>query len=96
MPDVLKRCGERNLFRLRNGRNIAGIERQSSVAARPSQPLDRLPAAGQRPFPHPVSLHVLVERAKNLVSIAQQVEQALLAALEKREAEVDNLLKAGV
>ena len=38
---------------------------------------------------------MLIERAKNLVSIAQQVEQAFLAALEKRDAEVYNLLKAG-
>ena len=38
---------------------------------------------------------MLVERAKTLVGIAQQVEGAFLAALEKRDAEVYNLLKAG-
>ena len=38
---------------------------------------------------------MLIERAKNLVGIAQQVEEAFLAALEKRDAEVYNLLKAG-
>ena len=37
----------------------------------------------------------MIGRAKNLVSIAQPVEQAFLAALERRDAETYNLLKAG-
>jgi hypothetical protein len=50
----------------------------------------------QRHFrPTPYHYPVLIERAKNLVSIAQQVEQAFLAALEKRDAETYGLLKAG-
>ncbi len=36
----------------------------------------------------------MIGRAKNLVSIAQPVEQAFLAALERRDAETYNLLKA--
>ena len=98
VPEALKRRGELNLFKLRSGRNIAGIERQATGVAQPSQTLDRLPVAGgpQRPFrPTPYRYTALIERAKNLVSIAQQVEQAFLAALEKRDAEVYNLLKAG-
>jgi len=50
--------------------------------------LDRLPAASdaKRFFkPTPYRYGVLIERANNLV--AQQVEQAFLAALEKRDAE---------
>src|SRR5664279_3925474 len=84
--------------KLRSGRNIAGIERQATVVTQPALSLDRLPVGGdaQRVFrPTPYRYAVLVERAKNLVSIAQQVEQAFLAALEKRDAEVYNLLKAG-
>jgi Tc toxin complex TcA C-terminal TcB-binding domain/ABC toxin N-terminal region len=38
---------------------------------------------------------VLAERAKQLVGIAQQVESAYLAALERRDAEAYNLLQAG-
>lgn len=98
VPQALKMRGELNLFKLRSGRNIAGIERQATVVTQPALTLDRLPVAGgaQRLFrPTPYRYAVLVERAKNLVSIAQQVEQAFLAALEKRDAEVYNLLKAG-
>src|SRR5262249_61441672 len=65
---------------------------------RPGLSLDGLPAASdaQRLFrPTPYRYGALIDRAKNLVSIAQQVEQAFLAALEKRDAEVYNLLKAG-
>ena len=98
VPQGLRGRGELNLFKLRSGRNIAGIERQASVLSQPAQPLDRPPVAGgpQRPFrPTPYRYTVLIERAKNVVSIAQQVEQAFLAALEKRDAETYNLLKAG-
>ena len=98
VPQALKMRGELNLFKLRSGRNIAGIERQTAPVAQPTLSLDRFPGVGAaqtklRPTPYRYS--VLIERAKNLVSIAQQVEQAFLAALEKRDAEVYNLLKAG-
>src|SRR6185436_16527573 len=42
----------------------------------------------------PYRYPVLIERAKQLVSIAQQIEAAFLAALEKLDAEAYNLLKA--
>jgi Tc toxin complex TcA C-terminal TcB-binding domain/Bacterial Ig domain len=98
VPQALKMRAELNLFKLRSGRNIAGIERQLTPLTEPALMLDRLPAPSdaQRLFrPTPYRYAVLVERAKNLVSIAQQVEQAFLAALEKRDAEAYNLLKAG-
>jgi hypothetical protein len=97
-PQALKMRAELNLFKLRSGRNIAGIERNLTPLTQPALMMDRLPAAGdaQRLFkPTPYRYGALIERAKNLVSIAQQVEQAFLAALEKRDAEVYNLLKAG-
>jgi hypothetical protein len=97
-PQALKMRAEMNLFKLRSGRNIAGIERNLTPLTQPALMLDRLPAAGdaQRLFkPTPYRYGALIERAKNLVSIAQQVEQAFLAALEKRDAEAYNLLKAG-
>jgi hypothetical protein len=95
---ALKMRAELNLFKIRSGRNIAGIERQLTPLTEPASMLDRLPTDGdaQRLFrPTPYRYAALIERARNIVSIAQQVEQAFLAALEKRDAEVYNLLKAG-
>ncbi|MGH9753407.1 MAG: Ig-like domain-containing protein, partial [Blastocatellia bacterium] len=94
----LKRRAELNLFKLRSGRNIAGIERQLTPLTEPGLMLDRLPTDGdaKRLFrPTPYRYAVLVERARNIVSAAQQVEQAYLAALERRDAESYNLFKAG-
>jgi hypothetical protein len=98
VPPALKMRAELNLSKLRSGRNIAGIPRQAPLIIQPALNFDRLPVASemQRHFrPTPYRYAVLIERAKNLVSIAQQVEQAFLAALEKRDAEAYNLLKAG-
>jgi hypothetical protein len=98
VPAALKARAEMNLFKLRNGRNIAGIPRQTPLLEKPSATMDRVPVAGemQRTFrPTPYRYTVLIERAKSLVNIAQQVEQAFLAALEKRDAENYNRLKAG-
>jgi hypothetical protein len=98
VPQALRLHAELNLFKLRSGRNIAGIERQSTPeSAQPVAsgvlPVDRAPERILRPTPYRYA--VLIERAKNLVSIAQQVEAAFLATLEKRDAEAYNLLKAG-
>ncbi|MDX8126801.1 Ig-like domain-containing protein [Methylomonas sp. OY6] len=96
VPQALKMRAELNLLKLRSGRNIAGIERPTAPPVQPSLSLDRLPTTGeQRLFrPTPYRYGVLIERAKNLVSIAQQVEQAFLAAMEKRDAESYSRRKA--
>ena len=44
--------------------------------------------------PTPYRYAVLMERAKQLVTIAQQIEAAFLSALERRDAEAYSLLKA--
>lgn len=98
VPHALRMRAELNLFKLRSGRNIAGIAREAPPIVQPSLNFERLPSASemQRHFrPTPYHYSVLIERAKNLVSISQQVEQAFLAALEKRDAETYSLLKAG-
>ena len=79
---------ELNLRKLRNGRNIAGLERQAEPgpARQDAGVVVRLPT----PYRYPV----LVERAKQLVSSAEQIEAAFLAAFEKLDAERYNLLKA--
>ena len=45
--------------------------------------------------PTPYKYTVLIDRSKQLVNIAQQIEAAYLSALEKRDIENYNLLKAG-
>ena len=95
---ALRLRAELNLFKLRSGRNIAGIERQSAPETPQPTTFGSLPVAsdGGRLFrPTPYRYSVLIERTKQLVSIAQQVEGVFLAALEKRDAEVYNSLKAG-
>ncbi|WP_019501043.1 OmpL47-type beta-barrel domain-containing protein [Pseudanabaena sp. PCC 6802] len=100
----LKLHAELNLFKLRNGRNIAGLERQSGTLVTQAGTLNGSPVLtsnGQLNIPKPTTLRptsyryaVLIERAKQLVTIAQQIEAAFLAALEKLDAESYNLLKA--
>jgi hypothetical protein len=102
---ALRLQAELNLFKLRSGRNIAGIERQSAVEVLESAPIGALlpvisgggqlvipKAATFRPTPYRYA--VLIERTKQFVGIAQQIEAAFLAALEKVDAETYNLMKA--
>lgn len=95
---------ELNLLKLRNGRNIAGMERQSDFQNTHSALNAGMPAIGsdgqiipperavQRPTPYYYA--TLVDRAKQLVGIAQQIEAAYLAALEKFDDEGYTLLMA--
>ena len=102
--DALRLWGELNLYKLRTCRNIAGIEREISPYAAPTDTFSGLPQIGTRgqlvlpgsiSFPAtPYRYIVLIDRAKQLVSIAQQVEASFLSALEKLDAELYNLLKA--
>jgi len=92
------------LFNLRNCRNIAGLERQLDPYAAPTDVRSELPAIGMGGtlllpgttfiLPTPYRYSTLIERAKQLVAQAQQLETAYLSALEKRDAEAYNLLKA--
>jgi len=73
-----------NLAKIHNGMNIAGV-------------LAVVPLASGSPtvfLPSQYRYAVLVERAKNLVGIAQQVESAFLAALERRDAETYSVFQA--
>ena len=102
---ALRLQAELNLFKLRSGRNIAGTERQSALEVPESEPIGAfLPVVGGggrlvipkaatfRPTPYRYS--VLIERTKQFVAIAQQIEASFLAALEKLDAENYNLMKA--
>lgn len=101
---ALRLQAELNLFKLRTCRNIAGMERQLEPYAAPTDTESGLPqigAGGSLVLPGTVSLQptafryqVLIERAKQLVQLAGQIEAAMLAAFERRDAEAYNLLQA--
>ncbi len=103
VPQSLRLRAETNLLKLRTGRNFAGMQRpielpsrdgasalQAVVTGGVAVPSRR---SGLRPTPYYYA--VLIERAKQLVAIAQQVEAAYLSALERTDAENYGRLEAG-
>jgi hypothetical protein len=74
-----------NLEKIRNGRNIAGV---------PEQPVIGAAAGPVSLVPTQYSYQALIDRAKQLVGLAQQVESSFLGVLEKADAELYNELKA--
>jgi hypothetical protein len=103
--ELLQMRVEIQLTKMRQGRNIAGMKRQLELPVSPPPGPNDLPtigAGGQliipgaRPAlrPTPYYFRVLMERSKQLVNIAQQIEAAYLAALEKLDAENYSLLRA--
>jgi hypothetical protein len=101
---ALQLHADMNLLKLRNGRNIAGLERQSGAEIPPEGTLGEVPVlsgSGQLTIPKTTTLRptpyryaVLMERATQLVTTAQHIEAAYLAALEKYDLEEYNLLQA--
>jgi len=95
---------ELNLRKIRTCRNIAGLQRQVDPYAAPTDTFSGLPIAGpggQITLPSISTIRptlyryaVLIERAKQLVQLAAQIEAALLASLEKGADAAYNLLKA--
>jgi|LGOV01.1.fsa_nt_gb hypothetical protein len=95
---------ELNLYKLRTCRNIAGMERELEPYAAPTDTISGLPMIGVGgqlvlpgiPTPPPTQYRytVLIERAKQLVQLATQIEASMLSSLEKRDAEYYNRLKA--
>ena len=99
-PTVAAVCSEieLGLAKLRGGRNIGGLERSLPLLGAATTALD-----GPGEVIHPDALisppalfryRTLIERAKQLVALAQQLEATFLSILEKRDAEFYNLLKA--
>jgi hypothetical protein len=101
---TLRRRATFNLYKLRNCRNIAGLERQLAPYAAPTSLASGFPLVARNNRivsteptifrPTPYHYPVLIERAKQLVQLAMQVEGAMLAALEKRDAEFYARLQA--
>jgi hypothetical protein len=97
--DSLNLHVETQLLKLRQGRNIAGMKRHVEVTSENNLPAINI--SGQLVLPEnvftqstPYRYRILIERSKQLVSIAQQMESAYLSFLEKTDAESYSLLKA--
>lgn len=99
----LRSRGETNLYKLRNCLNIAGIRRRVEPYSAPTDVESSLPTIqdGQLAFPGsrtldptPYRYGTLIDRAKELVDHAQQVESRLLSALEARDREAYKRLQA--
>jgi len=100
----LRLHAELNLFKLRTGRNIAGMRRALDAYAAPTDQSSGLPVIGadgeltmpglRPPPPTPYRYSALVQQAQQLAGQARDVEAMMLAALEKRDAEAQNLLRA--
>jgi hypothetical protein len=104
--EALRLRAETQLAKLRQGRNIAGMKRQIEIYTPAPKTVSMLPTIGSggqlilggassQLRPTPYRFNVLIERSKQLANLAQQMEGAYLAALEKRDVENYNLLKAG-
>jgi hypothetical protein len=76
--EALRLKAENQLRKIREGRNIAGMKRDIAYARNAGL----LPGYYQ---PTPYHYKILLERGKQLVAIAQQIEAAYLSAMEKRE-----------
>src|SRR5258706_2453336 len=94
IPDMLQLHASINLFKLRNSRNIAGMQRQVQTYNTQTRRVGDSGANGNSRaagtptlHPTPYRYSTLIERAKQLVAIAQQIEASYLAALERFDAE---------
>lgn len=102
--EALRLWADLNLHKLRHCQNIAGLERAVAPYSAPTDQETGLPSLGANGAlllpgsvtfqPTPYRYEYLIERAKQLTQYAAQMEAAFLSALEKRDAEAYNLLKA--
>jgi len=93
-----------NLFKIRNGMNISGVVRNLEPFAAPtdtSSGLQFIGSGGTMALPLNPSFKpsqykfdFLIDRAKQLANVAQQMESMMLAALEKFDAETYSALQA--
>lgn len=100
----LRLRAELNKYKILNCRNIAGMERELEPYAAATDTQTGLPIIGgggelilpgTRVFqPTHYRSSYLIERAKHLAQTAGQIEASMLSALEKRDAEAYNVLKA--
>jgi len=77
---------ENSLYKINNGYNSAGMRKQAIGVSDYARLVDR--------HPTPYRFGTLIDRAKQLVQVASQVESSMLSALEKKDAADYDLLKA--
>lgn len=104
MLSTLRSRAEVNLFKLRTCRNIAGLKRALEPYAAPTDTQTGLPqigAGGQIVLPGVRTLAptlyryaTLIERAKQLVQLAEQIEGSLLAARQRLDEIAYSVLEA--
>lgn len=92
-------------FKLQNCQNIAGMRRELPAYSAPTDTQTGLPAinAAGRFSPSPTNqlrptqyrYRILIERARQLAGIAQQMEGSYLSFLDRADQERYNLMKAG-
>lgn len=93
-----------NLYKLRSGRNITGVQRQLDFYAAPTDAQSDLPsisangglslAGSGRTAPTEYRYPVLLERARRQIQVAAQFESQLLQSLEQADNQRENLLRA--
>jgi len=101
---TLQLKGNLELYKIFNCRNIAGMVRELNVFATETDSVSGIPIIGasgnlvlpgiNNYVPSQYRFSVLIERAKQIASQAQQMESLFLAALEKEDAENYSQLRA--
>jgi hypothetical protein len=99
MIDALRSHAEVNLRKLRNCRSISGLELHVAPYAEDTAATagggDGLPAPPANVFqPLPYRYSTLIERTKQLVELARQLEQSMLAAIQNYDHALYEELKA--
>ena len=104
MLKALRLHAELNLYKIRTCRNISGLRRELEAYAAPTDQESGLPmigADGQLVLPGnrtttatPYRYATLIEHARQLAGQARDIEASMLAALQNRDAEALNLLRA--
>lgn len=102
--NALQLRGQLNLYKLRSGRNISGLQRQLDFYSAPTDAQTGLPAlsangglalpTGSRLGPTEFRYAVLIDRARRQIQVAAQFESQLLQALEQTDNQRENLLRA--
>jgi hypothetical protein len=92
------------LYKIFNCRNIGGMQRELEIYTAPTDSTSNIPVIGAQGsitfpslnsfMPSQYRFAVLIERAKQIIQQTQQIESQFLAAMEKRDAEYYNLMKA--
>ena len=98
---MLRQRAEIGLFKLSNCMNLAGLRREVPAYAAATDTSSGLPSPGggavlplAAAAPTPYRYRVLVERARQLAGVAQQMEASYLSFLERRDQEEYTVLKA--